>query len=351
MAQLSSAQREPSMEEILASIRRIIEDSDLPKPTAAAAPSVEARAEVAPAFDHPTYQEFEALSRVQEEAAPIIEPTIVPPAANEDRPGAAIDFGREPDTDVLNTAEQRIEPESVAPQMAASVETLDWNLGVTDEAVIDQLSEADFDLAEVADAVLKELSDEQAAETGTVALEAPSAQFKAMAAEFDAPAAVVREPADASPVASAAEFDSLADAFDLDAAAMEASTAAVFAAHSAEEPQIAKAGAYETDAVLAAALDEPMTSVVEQAAAALTLANISEAQRSAIISEEAGRQVTASFSELAEAFASRGRKSLDEVAEDLMRPMLQDWLDNNLPTMVERLVREEIERVARGTGA
>ncbi|TPJ53497.1 DUF2497 domain-containing protein, partial [Mesorhizobium sp. B2-6-7] len=24
------------------------------------------------------------------------------------------------------------------------------------------------------------------------------------------------------------------------------------------------------------------------------------------------------------------------------------WLDNNLPTLVERLVREEIERVARG---
>jgi cell pole-organizing protein PopZ len=28
--------------------------------------------------------------------------------------------------------------------------------------------------------------------------------------------------------------------------------------------------------------------------------------------------------------------------------MLQDWLDNNLPLLVERLVREEIERVARG---
>ena len=29
-------------------------------------------------------------------------------------------------------------------------------------------------------------------------------------------------------------------------------------------------------------------------------------------------------------------------------PMLQEWLDDNLPTLVERLVREEIERVARG---
>ncbi|TGV63965.1 DUF2497 domain-containing protein, partial [Mesorhizobium sp. M00.F.Ca.ET.149.01.1.1] len=36
------------------------------------------------------------------------------------------------------------------------------------------------------------------------------------------------------------------------------------------------------------------------------------------------------------------------MAEEMLRPMLQDWLDNNLPTLVERLVREEIERVARG---
>jgi cell pole-organizing protein PopZ len=32
----------------------------------------------------------------------------------------------------------------------------------------------------------------------------------------------------------------------------------------------------------------------------------------------------------------------------MLRPMHQDWLDDNLPGLVERLVREEIERVARG---
>jgi cell pole-organizing protein PopZ len=36
------------------------------------------------------------------------------------------------------------------------------------------------------------------------------------------------------------------------------------------------------------------------------------------------------------------------MAEQMLRPMLQEWLDNNLPVLVERLVREEIERVARG---
>jgi len=70
--------------------------------------------------------------------------------------------------------------------------------------------------------------------------------------------------------------------------------------------------------------------------------------RGTILSEVAGRQVAAAFSELSDVFASGRRRSFDEVAEEMMRPMLQEWLDNNLPTLVERLVREEIERVARG---
>ena len=37
-----------------------------------------------------------------------------------------------------------------------------------------------------------------------------------------------------------------------------------------------------------------------------------------------------------------------EPALKSLRPMLQEWLDDNLPRLVERLVREEIERVARG---
>jgi cell pole-organizing protein PopZ len=67
-----------------------------------------------------------------------------------------------------------------------------------------------------------------------------------------------------------------------------------------------------------------------------------------IISPLASRQVAAAFGELSEAFAARSKKTFDEMAEQMLRPMLQEWLDNNLPVLVERLVREEIERVARG---
>lgn len=70
--------------------------------------------------------------------------------------------------------------------------------------------------------------------------------------------------------------------------------------------------------------------------------------KTSIISDVAGRQVAAAFGELSEAFAATRRRSFDEIAEEMIRPMLQEWLDNNLPTLVEKLVREEIERIARG---
>lgn len=86
---------------------------------------------------------------------------------------------------------------------------------------------------------------------------------------------------------------------------------------------------------------------VAEAIAPATPLPATEAGRPAIISEKTGRQVAAAFGELSEAFAASRRRSFDEIAEEMMRPMLQDWLDNNLPTLVERLVREEIERIAR----
>jgi hypothetical protein len=76
-------------------------------------------------------------------------------------------------------------------------------------------------------------------------------------------------------------------------------------------------------------------------------AQLGEAQQ-ALLSEAAGEQVARSFGALVAAIDGTERRSLDEIAQEMLRPMLQDWLDDNLPTLVERLVREEIERVARG---
>lgn len=45
-----------------------------------------------------------------------------------------------------------------------------------------------------------------------------------------------------------------------------------------------------------------------------------------------------------------GETSLEGLVRDLLRPMLADWLDRNLPTMVERLVKAEIARIAGKKG-
>lgn len=42
--------------------------------------------------------------------------------------------------------------------------------------------------------------------------------------------------------------------------------------------------------------------------------------------------------------------TIDELARSLLRPMLKDWLDANLPAIVEAEVRKEVERIARNAG-
>ena len=75
---------------------------------------------------------------------------------------------------------------------------------------------------------------------------------------------------------------------------------------------------------------------------------IAERMATALLSPEAGEHVARSFGALAAAVDVSLSRPVDEIAEEMLRPMLQEWLDDNLPTLVERLVREEIERVARG---
>jgi cell pole-organizing protein PopZ len=66
-----------------------------------------------------------------------------------------------------------------------------------------------------------------------------------------------------------------------------------------------------------------------------------------LLSPGADAAVASAFSQLASTILTNNSRTVEELAEEMMRPMLKDWLDENLPPMVERLVREEIERVSR----
>lgn len=68
-----------------------------------------------------------------------------------------------------------------------------------------------------------------------------------------------------------------------------------------------------------------------------------------LLSESSSAATQAAFNQLAETITRRalGDRPIADIAQELLRGMLKQWLDENLPTIVERLVREEIERVVR----
>lgn len=45
-----------------------------------------------------------------------------------------------------------------------------------------------------------------------------------------------------------------------------------------------------------------------------------------------------------------GETSLEGLVRDMLRPMLSEWLDSNLPSMVEKMVQAEIARIAGKRG-
>jgi uncharacterized protein len=67
-----------------------------------------------------------------------------------------------------------------------------------------------------------------------------------------------------------------------------------------------------------------------------------------LLSPEADEAVALSFGALSANLEVRSAELADSMVRDMLRPMVKAWLDDNLPSLVERLVREEIQRVARG---
>ncbi|MET0539842.1 MAG: DUF2497 domain-containing protein [Xanthobacteraceae bacterium] len=67
-----------------------------------------------------------------------------------------------------------------------------------------------------------------------------------------------------------------------------------------------------------------------------------------LMSADTSRAVDTAFNTLAETVFVQNGPTLEELVKQMLRPMLKAWIDDNLPKLVERLVRAEIERVSRG---
>jgi cell pole-organizing protein PopZ len=68
----------------------------------------------------------------------------------------------------------------------------------------------------------------------------------------------------------------------------------------------------------------------------------------AILSQSTVSAVESAFNTLANTVLSNNARTLEDLVKEMLRPMLKSWLDDNLPGLVERIVKAEIERVSRG---
>lgn len=373
----ASPSKEPSMDEILASIRRIIESSDEKsgggsamaarmanadravasrdaapdRPASFALPTQAAR--VVPFADRSpssAVPESEAADDSDERWVPMTEPANTagePPVA--EKAEAAADIS-EP-----MSSEASVEPVAASDRWARELDDVgSWSvLDVTTK--VDNSSEA---------SVTEPAVDAKAEPVDLLANKEPvepEAQ-KALEPELEAMVPAV-EPEVAVADAAEAEDDFLVDFNEADFVEALDRNAALASAReeAADEPQ---AGGVPDRTVEASA---PTVDVSERTAlpsflgaraAQASVADVEPAvvprpsvvrQASALMSEEAGTQVAAAFDDLSRAIRDGQMKSMEEMAREMLRPMLQEWLDDNLPRLVERLVREEIERVSRGS--
>jgi cell pole-organizing protein PopZ len=67
-----------------------------------------------------------------------------------------------------------------------------------------------------------------------------------------------------------------------------------------------------------------------------------------LVSPLTATAAASAFGQLSAAIAMpRNGVTLEDVVRDLLRPLLKDWLDANLPEIVQAAVAEEVERIAR----
>ena len=250
--------QEPSMEEILASIRRIIADDEAKPPTAEKPSS--------PAVAAPAKPEKPAVAAPGAKA-PVM--NDIPPSAVPAAQAAVAKAAARP----VKPAPPPAAPPAAAPAASNSQDDIDALLNGLDEAT----TPAEI-RPPLPDGEVFELTDE-------MALPDPQASFHKIEPENDleftetaAPRAVHRQPAFEPPP-----------------------------------------------------LESPAAPPPQQ-----------------ILSRSTVSAVESAFNTLANTVLSNNARTLEDLVKEMLRPMLKSWLDDNLPGLVERIVKAEIERVSRG---
>ena len=100
----------------------------------------------------------------------------------------------------------------------------------------------------------------------------------------------------------------------------------------------APAAAAEAETFAAARLhDETGDRLVSDAAAAASMAALAQIQQLGGRKEQPMNDIS----------VGDGQRTIAELVREMLRPLLKEWLDSNLPSLVERVVRDEVDRLVR----
>jgi len=354
--------REPSMDEILASIRRIIESGEekspsrrtaarqatgdgeqavAPAPVTRAAPHDARGALSAPAIEMPASDEpaeasgFDSLARPANDAIrPASRPKlgIVPPASLAD-----VQADESPSRSERQGARDRDEVGLEAVMRASSIAGVPQDSSGHD-------AEADGEATALSSARQQAASLAAASERRAEAVTVDAASEEEDAGSL----ATARTEAVSSDRSLDENGDFLGEFDEEEFASQLLDRAGLLSGErdddefAADEAPLSGGAVAQPADPEAAAIREPVTPQMAP------VAMPSAADMQALISQEAGERIAGSFDDLARVIRDEQMRNMDETVREMLRPMLQEWLDDNLPRLVERLVREEIERVARG---
>ena len=69
-----------------------------------------------------------------------------------------------------------------------------------------------------------------------------------------------------------------------------------------------------------------------------------------LVSRAAASAAASAFGQLTAAVTQPrgGSPTIEELVREMLQPMLCDWLDKNLPAIVQAAVRDEVDRISRG---
>ena len=291
--------REPSMEEILASIRQIISDDSEDETLAA-------EEEAGPA----EIEESDMVQGDTESAA---------------RAGDEADYGDTADGTASDETEMDAESGSGFDDTGDTAGEEADDRGSNDEDVADIASDEAFDEAATGAEELAGALGEDFDDSGAGDEEAGHEETgEPLTVEFAAAGAHAAEPDRPYQAEHATRVDESDAGVQADAASGYHMAQAAAVQPAQETPQVSSTAHFHTTDVGGDARDDRL------------------------LSPDKGEAVSGAFNALTHTILAQNARTLDDLVREMLEPMLKEWLDDNLPSLVERMVREEIDRVSRG---